>query len=300
MPQLAKTNFMSLGKLILIISMTAGLGGCQQAPHFLNINKTKILASTEMAADLVRNLTDINQFQVIALMGPGVDPHLYKPTAGDIQRISDADLIVYGGLHLEGRMSDAFHQLHNKSFGIGDSLPKEKVRLVEDNMPDPHVWLDLQIWDQIASNVAKELIRLRPDQKESISQKLSKYQLELKRADQEAMKSIQSIPPQSRILVTAHDAFQYFGARYGIEVMGIQGTNTAAEASPKRIQELADLIAAKKVKAIFVESSVSPALVNALKEAVLSRNWKITIGPPTLCRFTWPRRNPISRNTRHV
>lgn len=269
---------MSLWKLLPAILAMVLVTGCQQQKQFVNDRRTKVLATTQMAADLVTQLTDPTEFQVISLMGSGVDPHLYKPTAGDIQRISNADLIVYGGLHLEGRMSEAFHQLETKSFSIGDHVPKDQLLMTEENSADPHIWLDLHLWSQAVEPLSKRLIQLRPSQSRSISQKKVDYTEKLQIADQEALKTIQSIPENSRILITAHDAFQYFGMRYGIEVLGIQGTNTAAEASPKRIQELAKTIVDRKVKAIFVESSVSPTLIRALQEAVISRGWKIEIG----------------------
>ncbi|MEZ5163084.1 MAG: zinc ABC transporter substrate-binding protein [Fimbriimonadaceae bacterium] len=250
---------------------------CHKGASFSSTDKIKVVATTSMAADMARAIGG-DQVEVISLMGPGVDPHYYKPTAGDVQRLSDADLIVYGGLHLEGRMTQVFERLSDKSFSIGDQVD-ESFLITKDGEHDPHIWHDPYIWSLAANPLAKRYASIRSDDDdakfeengESTFEQLLNFAFEINQ-------QIEKIPENSRVIVTAHDAFSYFGRRFGIEVVGIQGTNTTAEAGAQTLKSLADMIAKRKIKAIFVESSVPRLTVIALQEAVAARGWKVEIG----------------------
>ena len=267
----------SLFRRLLICTLTVGiLAGCQNQQNTSN-TKLNVVATTGMLADLTINICG-EHCEVTALMGPGVDPHLYKPTAGDLQKIQSADLVVYGGLHLEGRMTDILESLGEKSFSAGESIPKILI-LSTDGQPDPHIWHDPTLWQEVGTALAKKLTDMRG---KAISMHVvnnwKAYQSELKELDAEVENSLQQIPEKSRIIVTAHDAFEYYGKRYNLQVLGIQGTNTVTEASAQTIVQLADTIASKKIKAIFVETSVNPATIRALQKAVQDRNWEVKIG----------------------
>lgn len=267
----------SLFRLLLICTLTVGiLAGCQtqQDP---STSKLNVVATTGMLADLTTNICG-EHCEVTALMGPGVDPHLYKPTAGDLEKIQSADLVVFGGLHLEGRMTEILESLGEKSFSAGEAIPKNLI-LSTDGQPDPHIWHNPTLWQEVGTALAKKLTDMRG---KSISMHVvnnwKAYQSELKALDTEVENTLQQVPEKSRIIVTAHDAFEYYGKRYNFQVLGIQGTNTVTEASAQSIVQLADTIASKKIKAIFVETSVNPATIRALQKAVQDRNWEVKIG----------------------
>lgn len=267
----------SLFRHLLICTLTVGiLAGCQTQQN-PSTSKLSVVATTGMLADLTTNICG-EHCEVTALMGPGVDPHLYKPTAGDLEKIQSADLVVYGGLHLEGRMTDILESLGEKSFSAGESIPKILI-LSTDGQPDPHIWHNPTLWQEVGTALAKKLTDMRG---KSISMHVvnnwKAYQSELKALDTEVENTLQQVPEKSRIIVTAHDAFEYYGKRYNFQVLGIQGTNTVTEASAQSIVQLADTIASKKIKAIFVETSVNPATIRALQKAVQDRNWEVKIG----------------------
>lgn len=250
--------------------------GCRSTKNFQTTDKVKVVATTGMLADLVTNIGG-DQVEVIALMGSGVDPHLYRPTAGDVNRISQAELIVFGGLHLEGRMGHVFETLAAKSLDVGSYLPHEEI-IYHSGQPDPHVWHDPILWQSAVTAVVARLSEYRPKSKEQFEEAGKTYVAKLQAVHEDNQKMFEQIPEQSRIIVTAHDAFTYFGRRYGLEVLGIQGTNTTTEASAQHMVSLANTIAQNKIKAIFVESSVSHATIEALQQAVKKRGWDVKIG----------------------
>jgi manganese/zinc/iron transport system substrate-binding protein len=267
----------SLFRLLLICTFILSiLAGCQTQPNTTN-TKLSVVATTGMLADLTTNICG-EYCEVTALMGPGVDPHLYKPTAGDLEKIQSADLVVYGGLHLEGRMTEILENLGEKSFSAGEAIPKNFI-LSTDGQPDPHIWHDPTLWQEVGTALAKKLTDMRG---KSISMHVvnnwKEYQSELKELNTEVENTLKRVPEKSRIIITAHDAFEYYGKRYNLQVLGIQGTNTVTEASAQTIVQLADTIASKKIKAIFVETSVNPATIRALQKAVQDRNWEVKIG----------------------
>lgn len=262
--------------LAIVIGSFAVLTACNPAQPANPNAKIQVVATTGMLADLAINLCG-DKCEVQSLMGPGVDPHLYKPTADDLQKIQSADIVLHGGLHLEGRMSEILESLGNKSFQSSDSIDPTQI-LTHSGQPDPHIWHNPVHWLKVATKFSGKLSEYRKADREYFRDQFDTYSKKLIDLDQEVQTTLATIPEEQRILVTAHDAFEYFGQQYKFQVLGIQGTNTVTEASAQNIVKLADTIANKKIKAIFVESSVNPATIQALQKAVQNRNWEVKIG----------------------
>lgn len=244
--------------------------------------KLKVVTTTTMLTDLVRNIGG-DSVEVEGLMGAGVDPHLYKASAGDVSKLSEADVIFYSGLHLEGKLVDVFERMQSmnkKTVSLGESLNKEDLissELFASNY-DPHVWFNIQFFKQFAARVTEVLVESDPENAEFFKENNEIYQEKLDVLDVEIREIIETLPPDKRILVTAHDAFNYFGKEYRFEVVGLQGLSTATEAGVQDVQRLSDFIIEKKVKAIFIESSVPRRTIEALQAAVLSKNHEVSIG----------------------
>ncbi len=256
-------------------------GGCDAKPQATVSNKISIVTTIGMIADAVSNVGG-EHVQVQALMGPGVDPHLYKAREGDVRRLSNADAIFYCGLHLEGKMSEVLAQLSAKipTYSVGDSLPPELLLSPPQGagLHDPHIWFDVSLWAKTIDFVAHSLSAIEPQHKAYFEQRAKQYKSELSMLHAWVGKVLEGIPNQSRVLVTAHDAFHYFGNAYSFEVRGLQGISTVAETATREIMSLADFIVQRKISAIFVESSVSDKSIRALQEAVRSRGFDVAIG----------------------
>lgn len=250
--------------------------GCSAVPAE---TKPQVLATTGMIADLVRNIASAD-VQVIQLMGPGVDPHLYKPKPQDLRNLERAHLIFYNGLHLEGRMVELLEN-HPRARSVTRAIPRDKL-LFERGQPDPHVWFDVQLWISAMETIAEDLAAQWPDQAVVFRQRAKSYRAELLGLDEEIRRAIERIPPERRVLVTAHDAFRYFGRAYGLEVRGLQGISTASEASLRELEELTELIVRRRIPAVFVESSVPPDAVNRLLEKAQARGQPVRRAPGEL------------------
>jgi len=220
---------------------------------------------------------------VEGLMGEGVDPHLYKPTRNDVAKILDAHVVFYSGLMLEGRMTDTFVKaardgrvVHAVTELIDESYLLEPPGLA--GHWDPHVWMDVKAWSRAVEAVGKALSDYDPANAASYTSNVAAYRAQLTELDEYVKGVIASIPQERRVLITAHDAFNYFGRAYGIEVLGIQGISTESEAGLSDINRLVDLIVDRRISAVFVESSVSDKNVTALVEGAKSRGHSVTIG----------------------
>ena len=215
-------------------------------------------------------------------MGPGVAPHLYRPSAGDVKKLQNADIIFYNGLDLEGKMGDIFVKIGREGtsvLAVSENIPPESLLTLEnDGNFDPHIWWDVKLWSEAAKVVASGLKEYDPKNSEKYDKNLSQYLNQLEILNSNNLNKINSIPQEQRVLVTAHDAFQYFGHTYGFEELSIQGWSTDSEAGIREIQNLADEISKRKIKALFVETSISPATIEALEAAVQSRGHDIVIG----------------------
>lgn len=244
--------------------------------------KIKVVTTVGMIEDVVKNVGG-EYVYVKALMGPGVDPHLYKASAGDIERMNQADVIFYGGLHLEGKMVELFESLAERQVVVAVSGDLPVVDLLpsqagQTGSYDPHVWFDVELWSKTVDAIVETLSAQDSEHAEIYRENGRIYQDKLKVLDGWVVEQIKLIPESQRIMITAHDAFNYFGKAYGMDVRGIQGISTAADYGLKDLEGLINLIVEKKIKAVFVESSVSPKSIEALREGVKARGWDLKIG----------------------
>lgn len=249
---LTKLNLVIAVCVAMMLLISCGKGGATSG------KKIKVTTTTTMLSDLVKTIGG-DKVEVTGLMGEGVDPHLYSASAGDIEKLGNADIIVYGGLHLEGKMTEIFEKLtsQNKNIlNVGDKLDKSKIHLVDQNTPDPHVWFNTELWEKEAEAVEAELSKFDPKNSDYYKENLKKYKAELNELTTYVKTRINEIPEKSRVLVTAHDAFNYFGEQFGLQVKAIQGVSTDSETGTKNISDLANFIVQRNIKAIFVESSV--------------------------------------------
>jgi len=241
-----------------------------------------IVTTTGMVTDIVRQVAG-DHAEITSLMGPGVDPHLYKPTRGDVKRLLEADVVIYSGLMLEGRMSETFTQVARTGktvFAVTEGLDHDKLREPPEfaGHYDPHVWMDVNLWSQCVGYIARMLGEYDPPHAGEYAQNAAQYRESLKGLDDYIHRVIQSIPAEKRVLVTAHDAFGYFGQAYGIEVRSVQGVTTESEAGVQDVNHLVDFLVDRKLPAIFVESSVNSKNIEAVVEGCKARGVKIKIG----------------------
>ena len=243
--------------------------------------KIAITTTTNVITDLVENIGG-DHVSVTGLMGPGVDPHLYRPSASDVKSLQNADIIFYNGLDLEGKMGDIFVKIGREGtsvWAVSENIPPESLLILDANGNfDPHIWWDVELWTEAAKVVATGLKEYDPNNSENYEKNLLEYLNQLDSLNSNNLNKINSIPSEQRVLVTAHDAFQYFGHAYGFEELAIQGWSTDSEAGIREIQNLADEISKRKIKALFVETSISPATIEALKAAVQDKGHDIVIG----------------------
>ncbi len=244
-------------------------------------SRLQVVATTGMVADVVREVGG-ERVEVKGLMGPGVDPHLYRQTRSDITALSRADAVFWNGLYLEAQLEEFLERLAERRpvHAVADNVPK-RLRLADEeyqNQSDPHVWMDPGRWRYVVEAVRDALAELSPEHKKTFEQRADAYLTELEKLDAYAQKVLNSVPEEKRVLVTAHDAFGYFGDAYGFEVLGIQGFSTESEAGLSRIESLVDLLVERKIGAIFIESSVSDRNIQALIEGTASRGHLVRIG----------------------
>lgn len=244
--------------------------------------KLKIVATTGMIGDLVKAVAK-EHAEVKVMMGYGVDPHLYKPTRSDMVLLGHADLVFYNGLKLEGKLEDALDRLKVSGrhvVAVTDGIDRRSL-LEPVNFSghyDPHVWMDPNLWEQALEFVDKTLASFQPDLSEEFKENKNQYLLELHKLEQYTQNSLATLLPDSKVLVTAHDAFAYFGKRYQLEVEGIQGISTESEAGIRDIERLVNLLVSRKVKAVFVESTISEKGIKALVEGAARQGHKVSIG----------------------
>lgn len=273
------------GILGVILSLSLLLAGCSAPAANTDTtedNKLKVVATTTMLADL-STVIGGERVTVDGLMGPGIDPHLYQASAGDVSLMQEADVVVYNGLHLEGKMGEIFENLSGQGstiICIEDGLDESKLLAweVDSSVHDPHIWFDVSLWQDAARTVAEGLSQADPDGKTDYEANLESYLKELDVTDTYIRNRAEELPEAQRVLVTAHDAFQYFGKAYGFEVRGLQGISTDAEAGTADVSVLADFIVERQIKAIFVESSVPPKTIEALQAAVKAKGFDVAIG----------------------
>ncbi|HET9589784.1 MAG TPA: zinc ABC transporter substrate-binding protein [Anaerolineales bacterium] len=268
--------------LLITVLLSACAGGSDAPDGPISDRKLNIVTTTGMIADIVKNVGG-DRVQVTGLMGPGVDPHLYKASEGDVQLLQEADVIFYNGLHLEAQMGGVLERLND--FGIRTVAVTDKVdRSLLQAPPefqgsyDPHIWFDVTLWMSAAEQVRETLIEVDPDSSSTYEANAEAYLNELEELHQYVLDQANTIPAEQRILITAHDAFNYFGRAYGFEVRGLQGISTEAQAGTADVQALANFIVERQVPAIFVESSVPQRNIEAVQAAVQAQGFDVSIG----------------------
>jgi manganese/zinc/iron transport system substrate-binding protein len=266
-------------KLIILLVITI----CFSCKNETKSNgKLNIVTTTSMITDLVQNIGG-DYVNLQGLMGSGVDPHLYKASEGDVTKLVEANVIFYNGLHLEGKLVDVFEKMGNATktpIALGEELDKNTL-IGSDYFAsnyDPHVWFDISYFKQFASKVAQVLSENDPTNAENYNSNADAYLGKLEALQSKIKATIETLPKGKRILVTAHDAFNYFGKAYDFEVVGLQGISTATEAGVQDVQNLSAFIIEKDIKAIFVESSVPKRTIEALQAAVKSKGHDVEIG----------------------
>lgn len=244
-------------------------------------NKIKVVATTGMIADAVRVLAG-DLVELKALMGPGIDPHAYRQTRTDILAMARADLVLWHGLYLEAQMEGFFADLSRKRnvVAVAETLERSSLRGHDDysDKYDPHVWMNPALWSDVVTEVARALTEAHPDAGEQIAANHRAYLAELTALADYADTTLAKVPAEARVLLTAHDAFGYFGDAYGFEVMGIQGISTESEAGLDRIRNLVAMLVERQIKAVFVESSVSDRNIRALIEGAAAQGHEVVIG----------------------
>ncbi|MGK0174553.1 MAG: manganese/zinc/iron transport system substrate-binding protein [Ulvibacter sp.] len=266
-------------KNICYILIAIAIVSCKNASE--ESGKLKVVTTTSMLTDLVKNIGG-DLIEVNGLMGAGVDPHLYKASEGDVTKLYQADVIFYNGLHLEGKLVEVFEKMGAKKMtvSLGESLDENELIGSEyfASNYDPHVWFNIQFFKQFSDKVAETLAANDTVNAEKFRENNALYQKKLDALETEIKATIETLQKEKRILVTAHDAFTYFGRQYGFNVVGLQGISTATEAGVQDVRRLSQFIIHNKVKAIFIESSVPRRTIEALQEAVLSKNHEVVIG----------------------
>ena len=268
-------------KLILITFIIA-LFSCKLSTKEDTQKINTIVCTTGMIGDIVKNIVG-DQIKVVTLMGPGVDPHLYKATQGDLKLLNEADVIVYNGLHLEGKMGEIFEKLEKQKNIIvaTDAIPKaDLINNTEfKGAYDPHIWFDVQLWNTSTNYISKKLCELVSD---SIAQKFNSntltYTKSLSALNDAIIANFNKIDAERKVLITAHDAFGYFGRAYGFEVRGLQGISTTSEYGLKDVSDLVNFIIEREIKAVFVETSVASKSLEAIVEGCMEKGHEVKIG----------------------
>lgn len=241
--------------------------------------RLRVICTTGMIADLTRGVAG-DHADVAALMGPGVDPHLYKVTIRDIGRLGGADLILFNGLHLEGKMGDVLDRLARRvpTHAIAERLPERRLLELEPGVHDPHIWFDTGLWAEGVAVVRDAFCEADPAHAAEYRANADRLYDELRALDAEVRAELATIPERGRVLVTAHDAFHYFGRAYDVEVRAIQGLSTDSEASVKQVNELVQFLVDRGIKSVFVESTISNQNIAALVEGCRAVGHEVSIG----------------------
>lgn len=257
-------------------------GACKPASDTQR-EKPLIVATTSILADGIQNLVG-EKAEVIALMPAGVDPHLYKASVRDLDLLTSADLVVYHGLYLEGKMTEIFEKLtlRQNLIDASDGIPQtDLIRSgPEAHSVDPHIWFDINLWSKALTHASKELIQWKPEWKSIIESNSEVYFQKLKNLEQETRTKVNELKSKNQVLVTAHDAFAYFGKAYGLEVYSLQGLSTLSEPGLRDLTELIQIIQEHQVKAIFAEQTISPKALKAVANGAAEKNQLVQLAGP--------------------
>jgi len=266
---------------VFMVGLALVLTGCGSAPVAPADGRLQVVATIGQVADVAR-VVGGEHVTVTGLMGPGVDPHLYAASEGDVGRLQEADIIFYNGLFLEAQMAEVLEQLGTRKTVVAVAEAIDPARLLPwaeyADQYDPHVWFDVTLWMEVVDAVRDAYIAADPDNADAYRANADAYRADLEDLHAYALAQAATIPAEQRVLVTAHDAFHYFGRAYGFEVRGLQGISTASEAGANDVSQLADFIVTRQLPAIFVESSVPVRTVEALQAAVAAQGFEVAIG----------------------
>lgn len=272
--------------LLVLISLALVVTACgragETAPSDFSQRPIRAVTTIGMITDIVQNVGG-ERVQVTGLMGPGIDPHLYSASEGDVTRLREADVVFYNGLHLEAQMASVLERVGEAGMltvAVTDDIDRDLLLAppeFEGNY-DPHVWFDVTLWMTATETVRDSLMEMDPQHGEVYRQNAEAYLAELETLHQYVLEQAARVPEQQRVLVTAHDAFNYFGRAYGFEVRGLQGISTASEAGTADVQNLARFIAERQIPAVFIESSVPQRNIEAVQAAVRAQGFDVVIG----------------------
>jgi manganese/zinc/iron transport system substrate-binding protein len=269
-------------QLLFFFSFLLLLGACKPATDSQR-EKPLIVATTSILADGIRNLVG-DKAEVIALMPAGVDPHLYKASVRDLDLLTNADLVVYHGLYLEGKMTEIFEKLtlSQSLIDVSQGVPQsELIRSgPEAHAVDPHIWFSIDLWSKALTYASQELINWKPEWKSSIESNSNSYFQKLESLEQETRTKVNELKSKNQVLVTAHDAFAYFGKTYGLEVHSLQGLSTLSEPGLRDLTELIEIIQQHQVKAIFAEQTISPKALKAVANGAAEKNQSVKLAGP--------------------
>ena len=261
--------------------LSTSLAGCGQPPAASGDTRLMVVTTTGQIADTARRVGG-DHVNVISLMGPGVDPHLYVATISDVNKLRNADIILYNGLFLEAQMDSILEQLaeRRQAVAVSDGIDRSDLRPSASYADefDPHIWFDVTLWMQTVETVRDALAQADPANATVYRSNAATYLDELAALDTYVRDQAARVPAEQRVLVTAHDAFSYFGQAYDFEVLGLQGISTASEAGTADVQHLAEFIAARRIPAVFIESSVLVRNIEAVQAAVRDRGFDVTVG----------------------
>ncbi|NYT78977.1 zinc ABC transporter substrate-binding protein [Alcaligenaceae bacterium] len=274
---------MNLRQRILRLVVAVLLGSTSLSIHAAGADTPAlhVVATTGMLADAIREVGG-NRVKVAALMGPGVDPHLYRQTHSDVTRLARADLVVYHGLNLEAQLVPLLADLARTKpvVALAETIPREALLADEENptLFDPHVWMNPALWQHVVKAARDALISVDPKGKNHYEQQAIRYNQAINAMQKRTQAILHTVPSDKRVLITAHDAFQYFAQAYGYEVLAAQGISTESEASLHQIGHLVQTIVQRKISAIFVESSVPDQSIRALVEGAAAQGQRVVIG----------------------
>ncbi|BBI34315.1 metal ABC transporter solute-binding protein, Zn/Mn family [Cohnella abietis] len=245
--------------------------------------KIKVTTTIGMISDVVEQVGR-EHVEVTGLMGAGVDPHLYKASQGDIKKLEKAEIIFYNGLHLEGKMVEILEKMAKKktTVAVSDNIDRATLRTGAENGMDteydPHIWFNVKHWMKATESIRDTLIKQDPDHAADYTENAEAYLKLLQQLNDEVAEKVKTIPEKSRVLVTAHDAFGYFGDTYGLKVMALQGMSTASEAGTKDVTDLRDFLVENNIKAVFIESSVPRKAIDAVIQGAKQKGHELLIG----------------------
>jgi len=262
-------------RLIALFFVAVSVVSCQQqAP-------VEVLATTSVMADAARQILP-KEIQVVALMQSNIDPHSYKPVESDVAKLNSARIVLHNGLHLEGKMTDILEKVGRSKpvYAMSSSLRQNDLIEVGPDVHDPHIWFDLNLWARCVEGLGGFLALQYPEHSDDIIANTESYAAELRAAHAEFATALMDVPDSNRAMVTAHDAFSYFGRAFAIEVKGLQGVSTAAEFGVNDIRSTAEFIIERELTTVFTETSVNSKSIEALKEAVEQKGGQVKLGEP--------------------